>query len=233
MAPVLEIADVIKRYQGLRPLRLRALTISAGERVALIGLDAAGAQVLVNLVTGASIPDEGRVRVLGRETSEITSGDEWLGTLDRFGIMSDRAVLLEGATIAQNLAMPFTLQVDPIPPEIATRVSGLARECGIRDEAALTRLAGEAPPEIRARVHLARAVALDPALLILEHPTTAVPKLEWAAFARDVARVAEARALTALIITQDESFATRIAHRTLRLEAATGVLKPAKRGWFA
>jgi ABC-type sulfate/molybdate transport systems ATPase subunit len=233
MDPVLEIADVIKRYQGLRPLRLRSLTIAAGERVALIGLDAAGAQVLVNLVTGASVADEGRVRVLGRETSDITSGDEWLGTLDRFGIMSDRAVLLEGATIAQNLAMPFTLQVDPIPPEILARVSGLARECGIGEDPVLARLAGEAPPEIRARVHLARAVALEPALLILEHPTAAISKPAWDAFARDTARVAEARALTTLIITQDESFAARVAHRTLKLDAATGLLRPAKRGWFA
>ena len=232
MQAVLEIQNVIKRYQGLRPLRLQRLRIEAAERVALIGLDAAGAEVFVNLVTGASLPDEGHVCVLGRDTADITSGDQWLGTLDHFGIVSARAVLLEGATLEQNLAMPFTLQVDPVEPETSARVSALAEECGIRTESWLTRLAGETPPEIRARIHLARAVALDPALLILEHPTATIPKPAWDSFAADVTRIADARALTTLVITQDESFAARVAHRTLKLDAATGALKPPKRGWF-
>jgi ABC-type transporter Mla maintaining outer membrane lipid asymmetry ATPase subunit MlaF len=232
MQPVLDIVDVIKRYQGLRPLRLRGLTMSAAERVAVIGLDAAGAEVLVNLVTGASLPDEGHVHVLGRNTADIATGDEWLGSLDRFGIVSERAILLEGATIEQNLAMPFTLQVDPIEPATAARVSALAEECGIGTDSWLNRRAGDAPQEIKARVHLARAVALDPALLILEHPTVAIPKPAWGAFAADIARVAEARALATLLLTQDESFAARIAHRTLKLDAASGALKPLRRGWF-
>jgi ABC-type transporter Mla maintaining outer membrane lipid asymmetry ATPase subunit MlaF len=231
MQPVLEIENVVKRYQGLRPLRLHALTISAAERVAVIGLDAAAAEVLVNLVTGASLPDQGAIRVLGRDTADITSGDEWLGTLDRFGIVSERAVLLDGATIQQNLAMPFTLQVDPVPHETSARVSSLAEESGIGVEF-LNRPTGDAPPEMRARVHLARAVALGPSLLILEHPTATVPTASWAAFAADVARLADARALAALVITHDQAFATRVAHRTLRLDPATGALKPAKRGWF-
>ena len=145
-----------------------------GERVAVSGFDAGAAEVLVNLVTGASLPDEGEVRVLGQLTADIAGGDEWLASLDRFGIVSPRGVLLEGATIEQNLAMPLTLQIDPVPPEIAVRVAALARR--VRDRGAragttwLPRVTGETPPHIRARVHLARAVALAPALLVLEHP---------------------------------------------------------------
>jgi ABC-type transporter Mla maintaining outer membrane lipid asymmetry ATPase subunit MlaF len=231
MPLVLEIQNVIKRYQGLRPLRLQALTVSAAERVAVIGLDAAAAEVLVNLVTGASLPDQGSVRVLGRDTADIASGDDWLGTLDRFGIVSERAVLLEGATIEQNLAMPFTLQMDPVPPETSGRVSSLAKECGIGLES-LSRTTGDAPPEIRACVHLARAVALGPSLLILEHPTASIPKAYWNTYAADIARLADARALAALVITQDEAFANRVAHRTLKLDPATGALRAPKRGWF-
>ena len=54
--------------------------------------------------------------MLGRDTADITSGDDWLASLDRFGIVSPRAVLIEAATIEENLAMPFILQIDPIPP---------------------------------------------------------------------------------------------------------------------
>ena len=229
MTPVLEISGILKNFQSLRPLRLQALSIAPGERVAISGLDAPAAEVLVNLVTGASLPDQGEVRVLGRATSEIVNGDEWLASLDRFGIVSPRGVLLESATIAQNMAMPFTLEIDPVPPDVAARVAALAVECGIPDVAGMT---GAAPPEIRVRVHLARAVALQPALLILEHPTAAVPEHAREALARDFVTVTAVRRLAALVITQDEAFAKAAADRALTLEGATGAVKPAKRGWF-
>ncbi len=89
--------------------------MARGERVALAGIDAGGAEVMLNLVTGASLPDEGEVRVFGRRTADVSDGDEWLASLDCFGIVSERAVLLEGATLTQNLALPFTLEIDPVP----------------------------------------------------------------------------------------------------------------------
>src|SRR5439155_18799286 len=121
-APVLRLTRVRKQYNALRPLRLNSLSIAAAGRVALSGLDAGAAEVLVNLVTGASVPDEGDVQVQGRSTSSIADGDEWLASLDRFGIVSPRAVLLDAATLRQNLAMPLTLQIDPIPDDAAATV---------------------------------------------------------------------------------------------------------------
>src|SRR5262245_46032440 len=120
--PAIQIAQVIRNYGALRPLRIVSLAVAPGERVALAGFDAGAAEVLVNLVTGASLPDQGEVRVLGRATSEIANGDDWLASLDRFGIVSPRAVLIEGATLLQNLAIPFTLEIEPVPPSIAERV---------------------------------------------------------------------------------------------------------------
>ena len=96
------------------------------ERVAVLGLDAGAAEVLLNLVTGASVPDHGEVRVLGHSNADIADGDEWLASLDRFGIVCRARVLLE-ARRSQNLAMPFTLQLDPMEPETARRVSELWR----------------------------------------------------------------------------------------------------------
>src|SRR5437879_5817418 len=103
MPHVLQLVNVRKQYQSLRPLRINDLRIDAGERVAGSGLDAGAAEVLVNLVTGASLPEEGEVRVLGRATSSIADSDDWLASLDRFGIVSPRAVLLDAATVLQNL----------------------------------------------------------------------------------------------------------------------------------
>jgi ABC-type transporter Mla maintaining outer membrane lipid asymmetry ATPase subunit MlaF len=229
--PVLEIAGITKGYSGLRPLRVRALTVGVGERVAVSGIDAAATELLVNLITGAGLPDAGEIRILGRPTSDVTNGEEWLASLDRFGIVSERAVLLEGATLAQNLAVPFTLAIDPIPPDVLSRIAVLARDCGIA-EGDLARVSGDLPPAVRMRAHLARAVALDPLLLLVEHPTAAVPAPEHAALAADIARVSDARRIAALVVTMDHAFAHAAAHRTLALQGATGELKPVKRGWF-
>ena len=231
MPALLELKDVQKQYHGLRPLRIHALDVNPGERVAVLGIDAGAAEVLVNLVTGAGLPDRGEVRVMGERTADIAGGDEWLASLDRFGIVSERAVLLEGATLEQNLALPFTLHIDAIAPEVKARVAALAHDCGIAS-ADLPRTAGDAAPELRARAHLAKALALDPVLLVFEHPTALVPEGGRRAFARDVVRATEGRRLGALIITQDRAFATEVAHRTLTLEPGTGMLRPLRKGWF-
>lgn len=229
--PVLRISAVRRQYNALRPLRLNDLVIARGERVALSGLDAGAAEVLVNLVTGASVPDEGEVHVEGRSTAAIADGDEWLASLDRFGIVSPRAVLLDAATVLQNLAMPLTLQIDPIPDDAAALARSLAREAGI-DETWLERPVAGLPAAVTMRAHLARAVALGPALLILEHPTATLDKGAGRAYGEAVARVAAARELATLIITEDADFAEAAASRRLALHAASGDLRPVRRGLF-
>jgi ABC-type lipoprotein export system ATPase subunit len=234
VTPALEITGVTKNYQALRPLRLQSLIVAPGERVAVSGVDAGAAEILVNLVTGATLPDEGQIRVFGRATSEIADSQEWLTWLDQFGIVSTRSLLLDGATVEQNLAMPLTLEIDPLSQETAEKVSALARECGViaAGDDWLTRTTSEVPPEVRLRIHLARAVALGPSLLLLEHPTATIPDHSRAAFADQVIAVTQHRGIGALVITQDDELARRVAHRALRLEPATGALKPVKRGWF-
>ena len=230
-ASILDITGVRKQYQGLRPLRMTALSIQRGERVALSGLDAGAAEVFVNLVTGASIPDEGEVVVNGRATASISDGDEWLTWLDQFGIVSPRAVLLDAATLLQNLAMPITLDIEPVQADVAARVVRLAGDVGI-PETLLDRPIAALDAAMRARAHLVRAIALDPSLLIVEHPTMGFAAGEGKAFGETVASVAAARSLTTLIVSEDAPFAQAAATRRLALNPATGDLRPPRRRIF-
>lgn len=207
------------------------LSIGTGERVALSGLDAGAAEVLVNLVTGASLPDEGEVFVLDRSTASISDGDAWLEWLDRFGIVTPRAVLLDAATLLQNLAMPITLDIEPVQPDVAARVAALAREAGI-DEQWLDRPIAALDAAVRIRAHLVRAITLDPSLLILEHPAARLAPGEGQAFGEVIARVAGFRGLATLVISEDEPFSTAAATRRLALNGATGDLKPPRKRLF-
>ena len=231
-SPIVDMTAVRKTYGAMRPLRIQSLSVLPAERVVIAGIDAAAAELMVNLITGAAVPDEGEVRVFGRLTVDVTDGEEWLSSLDRFGIVSDRAVLLEGATLAQNLALPFTLEIDPVSAATRERLVRLADECGIAPEW-LDQPAAAVPPEVRVRAHLARAIALGPELLLMEHPTATLPIPERRPFGEVVQRVCEARALTTLMFSMDAEFAAAAAGRVLTLEPATGALKDrSRRGWF-
>jgi ABC-type lipoprotein export system ATPase subunit len=142
--------------------------------------------------------------------------------------MTPRAVLLESATLLQNLAMPLTLDIEPVKPDLAARVTALAHEVGI-DGHWLERPIATLDAQIQARAHLARAVALDPALLILEHPTATLGPGQGKAFGETVARVTAARSLTTLIVSQDPDFSSAAATRRLTLQGATGELKAVRR----
>lgn len=229
---VIELVGVSKDYHGLRPLRIQQLTVSPGQKVALIGLDQPMAEVFVNLVTGAALPDLGDVRVFGQSTAAIADSAEWLTVVDRFGIVTERAVLLDGLTVLQNLAVPFTLDIDPLPDDVCQRVAELAQEVGLPPSEWQKPVAA-LDTGSRARVRLARALALDPAVLLLEHATAVVDPEHVGPLGEQIRSVAGRRGVAVVALTADREFASAVADRVLTLDAANGRLT-GRRGsrWF-
>ena len=220
---ILEFSNLSKAYGGLRPLRLRSLAITAGTQVALAGFDQTTAEVFVNLATGATLPEEGVVQVFGRATSAIADSADWLATVDRFGIVSERVVLLEQFTPLQNIAMALTLDVEPLPADVRQQAETLAREAGLDDER-LDRPVADGGVALRHRVRLARALAVSPAVLLIEHPIAGLEAHEVAPLARDIARAAESRGLAVVVLAADATTATPFAQRVLALNGGTGEL---------
>ncbi len=205
-------------------MRVRDLRVPAGRITMLVGFDRPTAEVFVNLITGASLPDAGEVASLGRPTSAIADSDEWLTFVERFGIVSDRIVLLEGMTVAQNLAISFDLALEPVPAEVMTRVVPLAAEVGI-DAATLDTRVADAAPLLRSQIFLARALALDPAILVLEHPTANLSLEDAGVFAGIVSAVSKHRCLTTIGLLMDERFARATGGQLLVWQPATGEMK--------
>ena len=220
-----------KDYHGLRPLRIADLRVAAGDHVAILGFDQASAEAFVNLATGATLPDAGDVSIFGRPTKAIKDSADWLATVDRFGIVSERAVLLDALTVIQNLAMPFTLEIEPPPNQVRERAEALAREAGL-PEASWTRPVGELDAAGWVRVRFGRAIALRPAILLLEHVSARLARDEVAALGAAMRAVAVGRDIALVAATADETFARAVAGRILTLEPATGRLKEHRRRWF-
>ena len=131
--PVLEL---VRRFQRTTRAFGRSASRSSqsapGEQVAILGLDQHAAEVFVNLITGATLPDQGGVTLFGRSTESISDSAEWLALVDRFGILSERAVLLEALSVVQNIAVPFTLEIEPPPDDVRHRAEALSGRSGAR-----------------------------------------------------------------------------------------------------
>jgi predicted ABC-type transport system involved in lysophospholipase L1 biosynthesis ATPase subunit len=225
---LLQITGLSKDYQTLRPLRVKDLTVRQGDVLSISGIDVLGAETFVHLVTGATLPDAGDVLLFGRNTRQITDSDAWLKSLDGVGMLTARGILIGAFSVLQNIALSLTLDVDPIDPRVVPQAGTLAREVGI-DPALFDAPAGRVSPHVQMRVHLARAVALAPKLLIAEHPSATLPREQVAGFAADLARVARARGIALLAITADDSVAKAMAGWRLELVPATGELRTMSR----
>jgi ABC-type transporter Mla maintaining outer membrane lipid asymmetry ATPase subunit MlaF len=230
---LVRLRGVSKDYRSLRPLRIAELDVTPGRSLALVGFDQMMAEVFVDLITGAILPDSGEVIAFGQSTSAIPDPNGWLAILDQFGLLTDRAVLVEQFTVEQNLALPLSIAVDELSPDVRGRVGELATEVGLASE--LRRQAGVLAPGARARIRLGRALAFAPKVLVAEHPNATLSSDDASTLAADIARIVATRGIASIVLTADQAFARAVAKDVLVLEPGTGALTPVSgwRRWFS
>ena len=224
-APAIRVRDVQKDYRALRPLRVRELDVDEGESIALLGFDGGAAEVFVNLLTAATVPDAGRVEIFGRPTVDIQDADTWLSSLDCFGIVSERQVLIDNMTVEENLTMPLTMALHDVESAVHAKVAALAEEVGLSSDL-LRRPVTALDAGSRLRVRLGRALAHDPRILLSEHPNASLQAGDLPRFADEYARIVGRRRTTSIVLTADTAFASAVSRRVLAVQPATGELKP-------
>jgi ABC-type lipoprotein export system ATPase subunit len=231
MPPIIRLTAIVKSYPALRPLRISAFSMTPTDRIVLSGLDEGAAEMFVYLVTGAALPDEGAVEVDGRNTREIATDTEWLSSLDRFGIVTRRAILLDTMSVAANLALPLTLSIDPMSAETLARAATDASDVGL-DPARLHGPVNALSAGERLTVHLARAAAGGPRIVMLEHPTAALDQAaESTRFGETLRAFSGLRGFGWIAISEDPAFAEASGGTRLRLDAASGEIKKADGFW--
>lgn len=229
--PLIEMSGVIRAHGGPHPLRIASFRASIRDRRVLDGFDEAASETFFHLVSGAALPDEGTVIVGGTDTRAIATDTEWLVSLDRFGFMTHRSVMLDTLSVAANLALPLTLDVEPLPLSIRRDVELVADDVGLaRTE--LDVAAGDLDALGRARLRLGRAVSARPELLLLEDPTRELraPR-EREAFGLALARTSERRELGWIALSGDAVFARASGGRRERLDVDSGRVAPVRSWW--
>src|SRR3982074_3412044 len=207
--PAIEFRDV----SFARPARPRvldhfSLTVESGDVLALVGRSGAGKTTLLKLVNRLLLPDEGAVLVEGRDTREW----EPIRLRRRVGYVLQDVGLFPHMSIADNVAVLPRPQVGP-PARIAARVSELLELVGLPAHEFAPRWPDELSGGQRQRVGVARALAVDPPVLLMDEPFGALDPLTRAELHGEFRRIQSRLRKTVIIVTHDMGEAFALADR--------------------
>ncbi len=212
-APVIELRDVVTRFGRNLVHDGVDLAVAAGEVVALVGGSGSGKTTLLRHIIGLTRPSAGTVRLFGEPL--LDGPAERVRALQRrFGVLFQQGALFSAFSVAENIAFPL-------------RESRVANEAEIRDLVALKLAMVELEPAhallkpaelsggMVKRVALARALALEPELLLLDEPTAGLDPDRSAAFVALIRSLQRRLGLTVVLVTHDvdtlAALATRVA----------------------
>ena len=212
--PMISVIGLTKSFGDKEVLRGIDLEIGRGESLMLVGGSGAGKSVFIKHLIGLLQPDEGHVVVDGVDLT-LASPEAVLELRKRFGMTFQEGALFDSMTVADNIAFPIRRHTQQSAAEISARV----REC-----LELVRLPGiehKMPSELsggmRRRVGFARAIALEPEILLFDEPTTGLDPINTAAIGKVINQLRVELGVTAMTITHDMGLATMIADRVAML----------------
>jgi osmoprotectant transport system ATP-binding protein len=203
--PAIEFRDVSFARPGRpRVLDRFNLEVAAGEVLALVGRSGAGKTTLLKLVNRLLLPDAGAILVEGRDTREW----EPIRLRRRVGYLMQDVGLFPHMSIADNVAVAPRLE-GWAPDQVARRVDELLELVGLPAQQFATRWPDELSGGQRQRVGVARALAADPPVLLMDEPFGALDPLTRAELHAEFHRIQQRVRKTVIIVTHDmgEAFA--------------------------
>ena len=229
MAMLLEIVELTKRFGGVTAMDGVSMSIGEGETVGLIGPNGAGKTTLFNCVTGVFRPDHGEVQ-FGREVKEALVGQS-PDQIVRCGIVRtfQNIRLFAGATALDNVLVGTHVRTNAgilsgilLTPDARheerwarDRAMELLAFMGLADRA--YELAGSLPFGLQRRLEMARALASDPSLLLLDEPAAGLNPVEKQQLLHLIEQL-KARGITILIIEHDMQVVMPVSDRVVVLD---------------
>ncbi|MHA7887816.1 ABC transporter ATP-binding protein [Roseicyclus sp.] len=214
----LDLKSVFKSYGETPVLKDIDLAVEEGEFLVLLGFSGTGKTTLINLMAGLEMPTKGEVLFKGKPVTE--PGPER-------GVIFQNYSLMPWLTVTGNVG----LAVDTMFPGLskAERAAKVAHYVGM---VGLSHAAGRRPAELsggmRQRVNVARALAMDPEMLLLDEPLSALDALTRGNLAEEIEKIWEADKKTCVLITNDVDEAILLADRIIPLNPDGTLAEPIK-----
>jgi len=205
---VIELVDVSKGYEAGWAVRHVSLTIKAGELVAVLGESGSGKTTLVKMVNRLIDPDEGEIRIDGRDVRT----EDAVALRRTIGYVIQQVGLLPHLTVADNVAMVPRL-LSWSREDIERRVAELLELVGLPAATYGDRYPDELSGGQRQRVGVARALAARPRVLLLDEPFGALDPITRVQLHSELRRIHHELALTTIMVTHDMVEALTLADR--------------------
>jgi phospholipid/cholesterol/gamma-HCH transport system ATP-binding protein len=213
--PLIHLDRVEVHFGHHRVLRDINVAIPRGQTLAVIGESGCGKTVLLKTIIGLLRPTSGAVRFDGRNLAELSEKDLTQQRI-RFGFLFQQAALFDSMTIAQNVSFPLRQHTKKAEDEINDIVLSRLAEVGL-PENILKKKPAELSGGMRKRVGLARAMALEPEILLYDEPTTGLDPIMSDVINELIIGARQRHPVTSIIVTHDMRTATKVADRIVML----------------
>jgi phospholipid/cholesterol/gamma-HCH transport system ATP-binding protein len=221
--PVVVVEDLHKSFGSQQVLNGISLTVRRGETLAVLGRSGTGKSVLLRLVIGLEKPDSGSVRIHGQDIAGLAL--DKLGEIrKKMGFLFQHAALYDSLTVEQNVAFPLQHHKKEMSrSEQGNRVKELLAEVGMESD--LEKMPSDISGGMQKRVGLARALALEPDILLLDEPTAGLDPISAAEIDDLVLKLQEEHHMASIVVTHDLHSAKTIANRLALLNEGNVVIE--------
>lgn len=222
--PFVVVQVLHKSFGTQRVLDGIDLKVGGGETLVVLGRSGTGKSVLLKLIIGLQKPDSGSIHVHGQEiaTSNVEALNEIRKTM---GFLFQHAALYDSLTVEENVAFPLRRLKKMTVPELADRVKELL--AGVGMEAELKKMPGDLSGGMQKRVGLARALALEPGILLLDEPTAGLDPITSGEIDELILKLQAERDVASIVVTHDLHSAKVIADRIVLLHRGKAVIEGA------
>jgi phospholipid/cholesterol/gamma-HCH transport system ATP-binding protein len=220
--PVLVLRDVDKSFGAQHVLDGIGLTVVRGETLAVLGRSGTGKSVLLKLIIGLEQMDSGSIRIQGQEIAGLAL-NEMNRLRIKMGFLFQQAALYDSLTVEQNVAFPLERHTKMSASERSARVKELLASVGMEHD--LKKMPSDISGGMQKRVGLARALALQPEILLLDEPTAGLDPITSGEIDDLVLRLQKEHALTSIVVTHDLQSAKTIADSVALLDKGKVVMQ--------
>lgn len=207
---MIEVRGIHKAFGRHQVLRGVDLDVHSGETLVVLGQSGGGKSVLLKAIAGLLEPDQGTVRIDGKSRAEL-EGEEGERHALRFAYLFQGAALFDSLTVGENVTFALRRYTSKSPEELRAiaeeRLSWVGLK-GIQDKKPAELSGG-----MRKRVGLARAIAMDPAYILYDEPTTGLDPIASDAISDLILAMQKRLRCTAIVITHDMPLAFKTGDR--------------------
>jgi phospholipid/cholesterol/gamma-HCH transport system ATP-binding protein len=200
------------------------LKVARGETLAVLGRSGTGKSVLLKIIIGLEKPDTGSVSIHGQEITGIKPGK--LNKIRRkMGFLFQQAALYDSLTVEENVDFPLKHNTNMPESERRDLVQQLLKSVGMEGD--LKKMPSDISGGMQKRVGLARALALDPDILLLDEPTAGLDPITSGEIDELILKLQREHAMASIVVTHDLQSAKTIAGRLALLHEGNIVIEGA------